>query len=80
MSVFPGFWVFGFGHGLLCLNDNGFQFSENSETADDLESGLPRLLFRSILADTADTGWEIDGLNMLDLRNWNLHAIDADGS
>jgi GNAT superfamily N-acetyltransferase len=58
------------------LKDNGFHF----EMTDDSQIRLPRLLFRPVLPESVDADWEIDGLNMLDLRNWNLQAIDADGS
>lgn len=61
------------------LSDNNFEFFEYSE---DEESSYfpPQLLVRPIRDAELTAEWQFDGLDMLDINNWNLQAIDSDGS
>jgi hypothetical protein len=60
------------------LHDGGFNFQDFNE--EEASNHFPPLvLIKPIQPERFNSNWEIDGINMLDMHNWDLRAIYSDG-
>lgn len=60
------------------LSDAGFEFKDPSGD-EEKDADLPHILIRPVQEIDTQDGWMFEGNNLMDLSNWDLRAIYADG-